>query len=179
MSAPSQRPEARRATFLDAPELLRLRLITQPATGSVGHWPERFLDTMRRTLGNAEADPYSVTGDFIGYVTEHRDGRLSACALAVLYKGYPGPDTPDGNWARIDTVAVDPARHRPGLTSACIRALCADLADHGYRRIELAGAPGRQPLYNALGFTQQPAHHVRTPLNAPRTPSPGKRRTTT
>ncbi|MFD7598742.1 hypothetical protein ACFV6D_37680, partial [Kitasatospora sp. NPDC059812] len=90
----------------DADELLRLRVAVLDGARLTDDWRTTFRDDMRERLGT---DP-----NLLAYVVPADDGTLASCAIGIVYRGYRGPTHPTGRWARIHTVATDPAHRRGG-----------------------------------------------------------------
>ncbi|MFJ7278473.1 GNAT family N-acetyltransferase [Kitasatospora sp. NPDC098663] len=128
----------------DADELLRLRVAVLDGAQLTHDWRTTFRDDMRERLGT---DP-----NLLAYVVPADDGTLASCAIGIVYRGYRGPTHPTGRWARIHTVATDPAHRRRGHARAVTTTLVQALRHCGCGSIELRASETGAPLYRALGF---------------------------
>ncbi|MFM9540148.1 GNAT family N-acetyltransferase [Streptomyces turgidiscabies] len=106
-------------------------------------------------------------GDARAYVVDAPEGRLAACALALIDAVLPAPRYPKGLAARIQAVATVPGFRRRGYAKAALTALLAHLEGDGVTLYELHASDDSAPLYAALGFTSDPAL-----MRMTRTPSP-------
>ncbi|MFJ4322782.1 GNAT family N-acetyltransferase [Streptomyces tricolor] len=133
----------------DAGEIIRLRselILSEPLDEN---WLANCSDQLAARL--------QPGGDARAYVIDATGGRLATCALAFLQPLLPAPKYPKGLAARIHAVATEPTCRRRGYARAALTALMDHLEQDGVTLYELHASEGSAPLYEALGFTHDPA----------------------
>ncbi|MFG3014207.1 GNAT family N-acetyltransferase [Streptomyces cinerochromogenes] len=156
---------ARRATPDDADGITRLRselILSQPLDPA-------WLALCQEQL----AERLQPGGDARAYVVDVPGAGLVTCALALVSPVLPAPRYPKGLAARVQAVATRPGYRRRGYAKAALTALLGDLEQEGVTLFELHASDESRNLYEALGFSSDPALMRRTAV--PR--SPGERHT--
>jgi GNAT superfamily N-acetyltransferase len=142
-------PTVRRATALDAAELVRLREMLLIAMGQSVDEP-----TWRANALAHFTERIAPGGDLIGFVVDGDNGELAASAVGLVVTSLPGPTRPDGRTGYLLNLATDPKYRRQGNARAVVTSLLDWFHGQGVRRIELHANERGESLYAQLGFTE-------------------------
>jgi GNAT superfamily N-acetyltransferase len=110
-------------------------------------WEAEGLGHVRDRLGD----------DLAVFVVDHpaAPGRLVASAAGTIARRLPGPLNPSGRAGYVQWVFTDPEYRGRGLGSAVMSALIGWYDDRGVRTLELHATESGEPVYRALGFTDE------------------------
>lgn len=138
--------EARRATTVDIPELVRLREVMMASVrGDAGTgWQDACAAILERGL---------VDGSMVAIVVDRPSGEgLAACGVAMWAQRLPGTGCADGRYGYIQSMATDERDRRQGLARAVFTGLLAWFAELDVTRVDLHASSMGEPLYRQLGF---------------------------
>lgn len=142
---------ARRATDLDAPELVRLRAVmlqslTRPT------WDDDWREPTRTTLAARLSDPRPT---MVAFVVDRPAGDgLASCAVGTIESRLGGPGDPAGRVGYVFSVATDPDHRRRGYSRACMAALLDWFRSESIHKVDLRASRDAEPLYRSFGFTR-------------------------
>jgi GNAT superfamily N-acetyltransferase len=156
----------RRATAIDAPELVRLRRMmlaeVDGAEPAPGEWLATAEATLRQRLGDGDPTLAALVIDQPDQPDQQDrqdeqdrpDGRrvVAACAVGIVLELLPSPGNPSGQVGYVMNVATDPAYRRRGYSRACVQALVDWFAGRGVLTVDLRASSEGEPLYRDLGF---------------------------
>ncbi len=159
----------RRATVLDAAELVRLRVVMLRAMGAdpadvTPAWQEHAVAVVEGRL--------SDTDRFAGFVIDAGEG-LAACAIAWINHELPSPWSPVGLCGQVANVCTDERFRRRGYARELMLAVRTWLEASGVELARLHATPDAEPLYRSLGWGDPiaRAHAEVQPLTASISPS--------
>lgn len=149
--------EVRVATTADAEELVRHAelIYEEEGVATTDEWRTRVLANIRSRLDV----------DLWGWVIDGDDS-VAACALLDRHPRLAPPGE-DASWrGYVQWVSTDPPYRRRGYSRALMRELMAWAADQGVRVVELHAWPFGRPLYESMGYVEQPRNPMRVDLRA-------------
>jgi len=85
-----------------------------------------------------------------------QDGRVVACAVALLQHRLPTPGTLDGTYGWLEQVVTLPEARGRGAATACVQGCLDWLRARGVREVQMQSTRAGEPLYRELGFTDDP-----------------------
>lgn len=129
----------------DAAELARIHA-AMVEVDTTGPWRQELADHLREQLG----------GDRLAaFVIDDPTGGIAACAIGVVHQGLPGPDHA-GVFGQVQTVVTEQPFRRRGYGRAVTVALVEWLTGRGCTLLNLTASDEGRPLYESLGFVQNP-----------------------
>ena len=151
---------ARRATAVDAGELVRLRAVMFSGVG-MRIEDDDWREASRRILVKRLSEPAPTMAAFV--VDRPAGDGLAACVLGTIEERLASPGSPDGRSGYVFSVATDPDLRRRGYGRLCLTALLDWFRAAGLSRVDLRASPDGTPLYKSLGFelTRDPAMRLR------------------
>lgn len=84
------------------------------------------------------------------------DGRVVACAGALLQQRLPTPGTVGGTYGWLEQVATLPEARGHGHARACVAACLDWLGEQGVGEVQMQATEDGEPLYRELGFADDP-----------------------
>lgn len=84
------------------------------------------------------------------------DGRVVACAGALLQQRLPTPGTISGTYGWLEQVATVPDARGHGHARACVEACLQWLREQGVAEVQMQATEDGEPLYRELGFADDP-----------------------
>lgn len=93
------------------------------------------------------------------------DGRVVACAGALLQQRLPTPGTLTGTYGWLEQVATLPAARGNGHARACVEACLQWLREQGVAEAQMQATEDGEPLYRELGFVDDPQARLVLPLH--------------
>lgn len=85
-----------------------------------------------------------------------QDGRVVACAAALLQTRLPTPGTLSGTYGWLEQVATAPVARGQGHARACVLAALDWLREQGVSEAQMQSTEAGEPLYRDLGFVDDP-----------------------
>ena len=140
---------ARPATEGDLDAVVGLRALLLADLGLSVEEPQ-WRGAARRALTDGLAQ-----GRLTVHVAE-QDGRVVACAVALLQERLPTPGTPTGTYGWLEQVATLPGARGAGRARACVLSCLDWLREQGVREVQMQATRAGEPLYRELGFVDDP-----------------------
>lgn len=84
------------------------------------------------------------------------DGRVVACAAALLQERLPTPGTLSGTYGWLEQVATLPVARGEGHARSCVLAALDWLRERGVGEAQMQATAAGEPLYRELGFVDDP-----------------------
>jgi GNAT superfamily N-acetyltransferase len=146
----------RPATLADVPELVRLGGLMYASMGQDASAPE--------WIAAAEADARARLGhDLASFVADDpgAPGRLVASGAGTIGTRLPAPLNLGGRVGYIQWISTEVPFRRQGLARQIMVALLDWFDEQGVRTVELHATADGEPLYRALGFSDDPPMAMR------------------
>jgi GNAT superfamily N-acetyltransferase len=137
----------REATLTDIPEIVRLRVVMLDALGFGSD------DTSWHSTTAAWLREGFAAGRVTAFVAE-ADSRVVGGGIGILEPRVPGPG--NGLYGYIMSMATDPDWRGRGVAAAVVEGLLAWFRERGVHAVDLHASKQGEPVYRALGFTENP-----------------------
>ncbi|QPS33541.1 GNAT family N-acetyltransferase [Brevibacterium casei] len=155
----------RTARGQDVPELIRLRaLLLDDGSSSYAAANEEARRAWREAYREWLVPRLGADDDFVSLVAEDTENAttLVGTVTGVVDHRPPGPDCLTGQAGWVQSLVVDPAWRRRGVSTLLMDRLLEWFTSRRVSKVVLQATPAAEPLYRRLGFvdTGEPTLHL-------------------